>query len=264
MLFGRVKVELLEANRLWTDGGSTMGLLPKTTWEKSFKADSRNRIATTTRCLLIIDEHKRIIVDTGIGNRFDEKTKEIFSVGPFNLINNLKYIGIKREDIDFVILSHLHFDHCGGVVSNINGVNCLTFPNAKHIIQNREWVMAKSPDGLNKYAYDFSFHLSFLEEKGKVVLLDGDINITKNVSVRLSGGHSIGHQIVEIKNGGKLGIYAGDLVSNNLHLRPHIISAFDINRQKSFIFKTTIFQQLAENNGVLFFDHELEKSYFQF
>jgi glyoxylase-like metal-dependent hydrolase (beta-lactamase superfamily II) len=195
-------------------------------------------------------------VDTGIGNRLSKRRTEIYNPSAFELPNNLKALGVEPNSITDVILTHLHFDHAGGVVSAQDGTDVLTFPKAVYHIQSREWSMAKNPDKLNAAAYQFEHQLSLLASEGNLHFLEGEAEIAPNVFVRLVGGHTVGMQIVEVLQDGIPYIYAGDIIPTRFHLPLAITSSYDVSREDSVAAKQLIYDKLTTGNGFLLLDHD--------
>lgn len=239
-------------------------MLPRTLWKKFSQPDADNCIRLDLNCLLIRTNNSNILVDTGIGNKLHPKQRNIFDVSNFTLLTELQNLGLSRFDIDTVILTHLHFDHAGGVLSSFNENTEITFPNAIHVIQKLEWEMAKNPDELNINAYNFPKNFQLLEDEGKLLLVDNEHDFGNGVSVYLAGGHSIGNQVVRIKSGNKLAIFASDLFPLAACKRPFITTSYDLCRQKVFYQKKKIITELEKYKGILFLSHELEKKIIQF
>jgi len=241
-----------------------MGVLPKSLWQKFLETDEKNRIQFALNLLLIQVNEKNILVDTGIGNKITDKNRKIYNPSEFVLLDNLEQIEVSRFDINFVILTHLHFDHAGGIVSIFNEKKELTFPNAVHIFQEKEWEMAKNPDELNKPGYNFKDDLRLLEESGKFQTIDGDYELFQEIKLGLVGGHSEGSQIVRIESEGQLAYYAGDIICFESHLHPGISTTYDICRKQTFKTKMQILDELKERKGILFFDHDMKKKFVKF
>ncbi|PKN77907.1 MAG: MBL fold metallo-hydrolase, partial [Candidatus Cloacimonetes bacterium HGW-Cloacimonetes-1] len=129
-----------------------MGVLPWSIWNKKIATDERRRLLMSLNLLLIRSEDRCILVDTGLGNRLNERQQDIYNPSEFLLPISLGELGIKDTDVTDVIMTHLHFDHAGGIVTDFGNEDRLTFPNATYWIQKDEWEMAKHPDGLNKAA----------------------------------------------------------------------------------------------------------------
>lgn len=244
------------AGHYWSDGGALNGVLPWSIWGQTTPTDERRRQQMDLNLLLIMDHDRVILVDTGLGNRLSDKQKDIYRPSEFMLPASLAELGLRDIDITDVIMTHLHFDHAGGIVTGFGELDALTFPNACYWIQSSEWQIAKEPDGLNKAAYDFEHQLSLLESSGNFSLLDGDAEICEGVRVKLVGGHTIGSQIIEIDAEDGFYIYPGDIIATKFHTSPAITSAYDVNRKQTFEAKKYIYATLKEKQGALLLDHD--------
>jgi glyoxylase-like metal-dependent hydrolase (beta-lactamase superfamily II) len=245
------------AGHYWTDAGAFMGVLPYFIWQDKVELDERHRLKMHLNLLLIQTEGKNILVDTGVGNRLNKRRKEIYNPSDFMLPAGLKHLGLSPSDITDVIMTHLHFDHAGGIISEQEGTDFLTFPKAVFHIQSKEWQMAKQPDKLNQAAYQFEHQLALLDQEGKVHLLDGDTEIEKDVFVHWVGGHSVGSQIIEVIKDGKPFIYAGDIIPTRYHLPAAVTSGYDVSRTHSFEAKLMIYDKLSSEDGFLLLDHDV-------
>lgn len=261
MKIGNLQCNIVSAGSWKGDGGAIMGVLPKALWQKIVKADDKNRVVLALNLLLIQIDGKKILIDTGIGNKLTDKLRRIYAASDFTLLENLRVLGIVPAEIDFVILTHLHFDHAGGIVSIFNGKPQLTFPNAVHIIQKKEWQIAKHPDELNKPSYNFKADLILLEEAEKLKLIEGNFEIVPGVTVELTGGHCEGMQIVRLESEGELAYYAGDIIPVDAHRHLSVNSAYDLNRKELFMAKKRILSELKEKKGILFFAHDADKQW---
>ena len=179
-------------------------------------------------------------------------------------MDSLKEIGLTRNDIDYVVLTHLHFDHVGGVTSLINGITELTFPNAIHIFQKKEWEIAKDSDDLNKASYNFERDLKLLEESGKYRLINGDYQLTEEVTLEFTSGHSEGTQVVRIESESELAYYPGDIMPMEVNRHLAVTTSFDLNRKKTFHAKKKILSEIKERNGVIFLEHDPKKQFLKF
>jgi len=246
------------------DAGAAMGVMPKVLWQKLIKADEKNRIELALNLLLIRSENKNIMVDTGLGNKISDKVKKIYSPSKFILLDSLAEHGLDRNDIDIVVLTHLHFDHAGGVTSIINNKKELTFPNAIHVFQKKEWEVAKAPDELNKASYNFEEDLKLLEDIGNYKLIDGDFKLTKDVTLELTGGHTEGTQVVRIESNNDLAYYPGDILPMEINRHLAVTTAFDINRKDTFIAKKKILSEIKQREGIIFLGHDAKKQFIGF
>lgn len=241
-----------------------MGVMPKALWQKLIKADEKNRIKLALNLLLIRSENKNILVDTGLGNKVTDKVKKIYSPSKFILLESLAKLGLNRNDIDIVVLTHLHFDHAGGVISVIDNKKQLTFPNAIHVIQKSEWEIAKDPDELNKASYNFKDDLKLLEDVGKYKLIDGDYQLTKDVFLELTGGHSEGTQVIRVDSNNELAYYTGDILPMEVNRHLAVTTAFDLNRKDTFKAKKKILSEIKERDGIIFLGHDSGKMFLRF
>lgn len=236
-----------------------MGVLPYALWSKTTPVDERRRQKLHLNLLLIQSEGRNILVDTGLGNRLSPKQTEIYQPSEFLLPLALSELGLDDIAITDVVMTHLHFDHAGGIVTSFGDTDGLTFPHARYWIQASEWEMAKNPDELNRAAYSFLHQLSLLEAEGNINIVDGEALIAPGVTLIKVGGHTVGSQIVQIDNDESFYIYAGDIIPTMFHTAPAITSAYDVSRKETFAAKQLIYARLKERNGSLLLDHDLNK-----
>jgi glyoxylase-like metal-dependent hydrolase (beta-lactamase superfamily II) len=209
--------------------------------------------------LLVKSNGKNILIDTGMGNTLNEKQKKIYGVGKkSNLEKGLSEIGLTTEDIDFVILSHLHFDHAGGIVGlNSKGERVPRFPKAKYIIQSEEWKYALQPDERTRATYLVE-NFSALEELGEISLVSGEKEIVPGIKVKLTGGHTKGQQIVFIQGGGETIVYPSDIIPTVSHLRVPFVAGVDIYPLEVMEVKRKLINECLQNNWMIAFDHEID------
>jgi glyoxylase-like metal-dependent hydrolase (beta-lactamase superfamily II) len=211
---GGVNLHIVSDGVTWSDGGGPFGLVPKVLWEEVIQPDELNRVPMSLNCLLIESEGKRILVDTGHGDKLSDKERQYMNLaGERRLLGSLERLGLAPEDIDIVINTHLHGDHCGGNTSFLGGRDgqpMPTFPRAEYWIQRLEWADASYPNERTKGTY-FAHNFVPLEESGQVRLLYGDTRVTSEVRCIITRGHTRAHQSVVIESEGKAAIYLGDL-----------------------------------------------------
>jgi len=187
--FGEYKLHLLSDGIFSLDGGAMFGIVPKVLWQKSISPDELNRIQLGLNCLLIITPEYKLLVDTGIGEKLDPKFKDIYAVSKStSLLKSLTTTGIKPEEIDFVINTHLHFDHAGGNTRESMGKLVCTFPKAKYIIQRGEWKDATNPNDRTKGSYLEENFLP-IEQSGQLELVEGQVEIVKGVRTFVTGSY---------------------------------------------------------------------------
>jgi glyoxylase-like metal-dependent hydrolase (beta-lactamase superfamily II) len=235
------------------------GVVPKTLWEKKYLADEKNRIKLALNSILIKTAKELILVETGIGGDLDPKFYEYYSVERKpGLVLSLEKLGYQAEDIDFVVNTHLHFDHCGGNTSkNEKGEDVPTFPKARYIIQKGEWEDALHPSERDKASYLEQNFLP-LEKYGLLQLVDGNKEISEGVEVIVVPGHTSRHQCLKVSTGGKVFFFLGDLVPTSAHVGLSYIMSYDLFPQQTLENKREYFEQAIEEDWILAFNHDPE------
>ncbi|MCX7716164.1 MAG: MBL fold metallo-hydrolase [Endomicrobia bacterium] len=239
------------------DGGSMFGVVPKVLWNKYYVPDRLNRITIVMACMLIKYKNKNILVETGIGDKFDKKFATIYKINKkMNLLKSLKLLDVSPDDITIVVNTHLHFDHCGyNTIYNDNGKVVATFKNAKYLIQKKEWLYALNPDERSKFSYIEANFLP-LEKSHQIELVDGDVEIEKGVKLLYTGGHSAGHQSVLIHDEDKTFLFTGDLVPTSFNIKINYTSAFDLFPVDLMLKKKELLAKAKEEGWILIFPHD--------
>ncbi|MFQ5933727.1 MAG: MBL fold metallo-hydrolase [Dehalococcoidia bacterium] len=259
MRLGSLNVHVVSDGTFKLDAGALFGVVPKPLWERKVRADRRNRVQMGLNCLLIQSNGLNILVDTGVGRKEPEKTKDIYGLASGRLQRGLKDHGLVPRDIQMVILSHLHFDHVGGCTRfDSKGNVVCTFPKAKYIAQKADWEEANNPNERNTAAYHKDDFEPLLE-KGQLELIDGDAEIVPGVLAKVTGGHSKGHQVIIVGNGRRKAAIMGDLVSTTHHLPLPYIPAFDLYPMDSLKRKKELLEQAEKEGWLLIFAHDPEK-----
>ena len=208
------------------DGGAFFGVVPKTLWSKKVQADEKNLIPAGLNSILIRTGSKNILIETGIGNKMPDKMVQIYGQ-PAKLLDNLHAIGVAPEDIDIVIDTHLHFDHCGWNTVRKGDRFVATFPKAKYYVQRGEWEHARLQLERDAVSY-MSPNYDPLVESGQMELLDGDRELLPGISVKLFPGHTANMQAVIIESGERTACYISDLIPTSAHLDITWVMAFDL------------------------------------
>jgi len=208
------------------DGGAFFGVVPKVMWSKKVTADERNLVATGLNSLLIRTGKQNILVETGIGNKLSDKMVKIYTQ-PAKLLENLAAGGVSPDDIDIVINTHLHFDHCGWNTVRKNGAAVATFPRAKYYVQEGEWQHAGEQHIRDSISY-ISDNYDPLIKNGQMQLLRGDQEIVPGVSVKVFPGHTAHMQAVVVTSAGKTACYISDLIPTAAHIDLTWVMAFDL------------------------------------
>lgn len=248
-------VRLISDGIIKFDGGSMFGRVPKTAWENKVSTDRRNRMTMGLNCALIRISGKWVLIDTGVGSKELDNEKETYGLVPSRLTKELRALEVYPKDIDVVILTHLHFDHSGGCTRQDRSGNLVpTFSKAKYIVQRACWEEASSP---NERCSDIHREEDFypIEERGQLELIDGDQEIFPGLSVKVTDGHSRGHQVVLLHHGGERIAFMGDLVPTPYHLDLGAISAFDQFPERTLEQKRELLAQAEKDGWLLVFSH---------
>jgi glyoxylase-like metal-dependent hydrolase (beta-lactamase superfamily II) len=198
------------------DGGAFFGVIPKVMWEKKLSADEKNRVLCGLNSLIVRTGHQTILIETGAGNKLSEKMVKIYGQ-PAKLLDNLNTAGIPPDDVDIVINTHLHFDHCGWNTIRTGQNIAATFPNAKYYVQKGEWERAQSPAERDAISY-IGANYDPLVDSGQMQLLTGDQEILPGISVQVFPGHTRDMQAVVITSGGQTACYISDLIPTTAHI----------------------------------------------
>jgi glyoxylase-like metal-dependent hydrolase (beta-lactamase superfamily II) len=257
LTIGKFTIHGLRDGYFALDGGSMFGVVPKPIWEKTFLADELNRIHFGLNSILIKTGSARILVDTGIGTIIPEKFLQYYAVDQNpGLVQSLNNLGINPQEIDFVINTHLHFDHCGGNTQRDDeGQVIPVFPNAGYFIQKGEWEYGLQPVYRDKASY-FSQTYSPLKDHGLLKLVDGDESITDGVSVILTSGHTAHHQSVIVESEGEKLAFLGDAVPTSAHVGLAYIASYDLFPMTTLENKKRILEQSVEEDWTIAFVHD--------
>ncbi|MEI6574834.1 MAG: MBL fold metallo-hydrolase [Bacteroidota bacterium] len=241
------------------DGGAMFGIVPKVIWSKLYPADENNLCNWAMRCLLIKDGDRKILIDNGIGDKQSDKFFGLYYLnGEDSLLGSLEKEGIKAEEITDVILTHLHFDHCGGSVrwnTEKSGYQ-LTFPNAIHYVSKRHWDWALNPNKREKASFLME-NIIPIQESGKLVLLEEDTTLYSNILLKQFHGHTDGQLIPHITYQGKTIVYMADLLPSAAHIPLPFVMSYDTRPLTTLDEKTQFLQEAVDNNYILFFEHDL-------
>jgi glyoxylase-like metal-dependent hydrolase (beta-lactamase superfamily II) len=253
-----MKVQLFNIANFKTDGGAMFGVVPKVLWSRVYSSDENNLITLTLRSLIVETEQHVILVDTGWGDKQDEKFfRHVHLSGGEGLTNGLASRGFKPEDITDVFLTHLHADHCGGGVKkkeNGNGYE-LTFPEAIYHVSRTQWEWAVK-NNLREADSFLEENILPIMDSGHLNLIDEDCELFPDFFVRLCYGHTPGLAIPIIKSDGRTLIYAGDLIPTVAHIPLIWNMSYDIESLKTIEEKEKILEDALKNITVLVFQHD--------
>jgi glyoxylase-like metal-dependent hydrolase (beta-lactamase superfamily II) len=254
---GKFELHWLQGGRFGLDGGAMFGVVPKVLWSKKYPSDRDNYVPLLAWPILVKTDSSLIIIESGLGNKLTDKQKTIFQVrSEWMVPEELDFMGIKREDIDIVILTHYDFDHAGGVVMNSEEAGLtLTFPNARHIIQRTEWEDVLNPNRRSAKSF-WPVNFEILKDSRNLELVEGDVEITEGVKVIQTGGHHRGHQAVRLESEGETALYLGDLMPTNSHFNPLWITAYDNYPLDSVRIKDKLVMEGVDEDAWFIFYHD--------
>lgn len=260
MKFGDYEVQAIVDARFALDGGSMFGVVPRTLWERLAPPDERNRIALVSRLLYLEGHDRRILVDTGLGDKWDDRRRDIFAVETVDggVLAALASRGVAPDEITDVVLTHLHFDHAAGTTRrDADGELRLTFPGARHHVQARHWEWAFHPtlkDAGSFRAEDFSE----LARGDQLRLVDGAAELFPDFHVVPLDGHTTAMQAIRVgPRGGDL-LFCADLVPTSAHLRWPYIMGFDNAPLVTLAEKQRLLVRAAAEGTVIVFQHDPE------
>ncbi len=254
MNLGRFQLDALSDGTFALDGGQMFGVVPKTLWGKKNPPDPRNRIRLSLTCLLVQTPSANVLIETGIGEKFDSKHADIYAIDhSTTLLDGLKSHGLSRTDVHIVINTHLHFDHCGWNVLRDGAKLVPAFPRARYVIQRGEWEHAGAPTEKDRASYVEEF---FAPAEKQTELLDGDTELLPGIRVEVLPGHTGHLQGVHIASEGEEAYFVSDLVPTSSHLDYPWIMSFDLYPLQTLAHKKRLLPQLAAANVLTVFPHD--------
>jgi glyoxylase-like metal-dependent hydrolase (beta-lactamase superfamily II) len=253
-----MKIDLFNIANFKVDGGAMFGVVPKALWSRVYKADENNLLVLTLRSLIVETNGHIILVDTGWGDKQDEKFfRHVYLHNGEGLLEGLQNRGYKPEDITDVVLTHLHADHCGGgVVKSKTGTGYeLTFPDAIYHVSRTQWDWAIKNNPREEDAF-LEENILPLMESGRLSLVDEECELFEGFSVRIYYGHTPGLMIPVIRYHERTLIYTGDLIPTAAHLPLIWNMSYDIESLKTIDEKSRLLEEAFTNGYILVFQHD--------
>lgn len=257
MRLGAFDIMPVTDGRFRLDGGAMFGVVPKVLWERCCQADEFNRIPLSLTCLLIRAHGKHILVDTGLGDKDDEKFHSMFAVERTpTLEESLKAQGLSRDDVHMVINTHLHFDHAGGntTTSGEGGLRA-TFPKASYFVQSGEYEDATRANERTKASYRRG-NFAPAAHVPRWEFLHGDTEILPGITAIVTAGHTRYHQSVKIESEGQVAFFLGDLIPTAAHLPLPYIMGYDLYPIQTLETKRWVLDRACEEGWLLIFEHD--------
>ena len=255
MKLGDLEFHIIDAGRFALDGGAMFGVIPKPMWEKKAPADSRNRIAMAMNSLLVYAGGKRILIETGAGDKHNDKFRDIYALEGPTLVEGLRHYGHHPDDIDIVVNTHLHFDHCGGNTRIVNDKVVPTFRNARYVVQRGEFEHARNPTERDRASY-FPDNFLPLEAAGKLSLIGDDRVIAPGVELIRTPGHNADMMCVRLHGGGKVAFLFDDLIPMTPHLSLPWIMGYDLYPLQTLENKKKWIPQVVQGEWLALFVHD--------
>ncbi len=259
MQLGRFELTTISGGSYHIDAGTMFGVVPRTLWSRRIAVDDKHQLEQATNCVLVRTGERTALIDTGYGSKMSEKERSIFRLEDGDpLVASLADHGVAVEDIDTVILSHLHFDHAGGATRRSEGGEVVpTFPNAEYVVQRGEWftAIADYPELRSAYALD---NLLPLEAAGQLRFVDGDAEILPGIRGIVTGGHTQSHQALVIESENETAVFLADLCPSLHHLPTLWCMSYDVDLLQTRRMKSRLLGQIADGGWLALFDHDPE------
>lgn len=255
---GRLTCHTLEGGRQHLDGGAMFGVVPKPLWERRIAPDARNRIPLAMRCLLVEHDAGLVLIDTGLGNKENDKFKDIYGVentgtkGPTQLDDALAELGHTADDIRWVINTHLHFDHAGGnTYKDPAGAVHRSFPQARYVVQQGELAFARRTNERTAASY-----LAPNFDGIDFTLITGETEVLPGIRCLPTPGHVPFHQSVLVESGGERACFVADLVPTSAHLPLPWIMGYDLEPLVTLESRRALYRRAEAEGWQLVFEHD--------
>jgi glyoxylase-like metal-dependent hydrolase (beta-lactamase superfamily II) len=242
------------------DGGTMFGIVPKSLWQKQYPADENNMIGISMRSLLVVEGERKILFDNGIGDKQDHKFfSHYYLYGEETLETSLAALDLRPEDITDMVLTHLHFDHCGGSIRyNEDGSKLLSvFPNARYWVSRPHWGLAQHPNKLEGASF-LEENFNPIQANGQLELFEGEFDLTPDIRLRLFDGHTVGQAVALIRYKGKTIVNAADLIPLVGNISMSWVCGYDTQPLVSLTEKADFLKESLAGGYIYYFYHDLE------
>ncbi|WP_336838566.1 MBL fold metallo-hydrolase [Sphingobacterium siyangense] len=252
-----MKLHAIETGFFKLDGGAMFGVVPKSIWNKTNPADSNNMCTWGNRLLLIEDSNRLMLVDTGLGDKQNEKFFSYYYLhGDATLDKSLKNIGFDRSDITDVILTHLHFDHCGGAIVREGEQLVPAFKNAHFWSNSDHWSWATDPNPREKASF-LKENILPIQESGQLKFVeDHEHPFGNNIAIRYAHGHTEAMMLPQIQYKGKKILYMADLLPSVGHIPIPYVMGYDVRPLVTMEERNSYWNEIVDNEYILFFEHD--------
>jgi len=254
-----MRLHVIDTGFFKLDGGAMFGVVPKSIWHKLNPSDDNNMCSWAMRCLLVEDGNRLILIDTGLGSKQDEKFFSYYYLhGEASLAKSIRQAGFSPDEVTDVVLTHLHFDHVGGAVSRSPDQNQLfpTFRNARYWSTPKHWQWATQPNAREKASF-LKENIMPLHESGQIHWIEeNQPSPFTNIDFLFVNGHTEAMLLPRIRVGNQTLLYMADLVPSSGHVPIPYVMGYDVRPLLTMEEKISILQQAADNQWILFFEHD--------
>lgn len=253
-----MQVYSIDAGMFKLDGGAMFGVVPKLLWQKLIPADENNLCTFSMRCLLVVDGARKILIDTGMGNKQSDKFFGHYHPSGNNLLNSLKENGFGKEDITDVLLTHLHFDHCGGAVDQSLKP---TFPNATYWTSKKHWEWAVHPNAREKASF-LKENILPLMEHGVIKFIEESnqhrTRFSDHIEILFANGHTKSMMLPMIQFKHHTFVYMADLIPTAAHIPLPYVMGYDMFPMTTIAEKETFLKEAIDKKYILYFEHDTD------
>jgi glyoxylase-like metal-dependent hydrolase (beta-lactamase superfamily II) len=258
MKFGEFEIHAFVEQKFKLDGGAMFGVVPKVIWKRMVAADKYNLIPMATNIFVLRAHGKIMMFDAGLGDTLSDQERLVYGTeGVSRMDSALSESGRKRDDVDYVILTHLHTDHAGGAVCRAEGEYRPRFRNARYLVSRVEWDVAMNPDERTAAVY-IPERLSALAKSGQVDFIEVGSELFKGIRTVHTGGHTEGHFALEIESNGTKVFYYADILPTANHLRVPYVPAADLFPVETMEVKRRLLPRIVDQDVVVAFDHDVD------